>query len=247
MKRVIIVCAVFSFLYTGLAVRTDAEVRVRTRPGGEYVETLVIPGGPPWRQGVWSTRARMSLRRGSAVLNPHGDRMGDLMPSIGEQRRAPHHPLVVWSRFNGTDYDLVYASWRYAWSPISPVTSASLGGDDLDPSVAFSRVGFPVIAWWNRDLEDGHGTVYYSIFGGTGWQAPVKISDDSVGGRNPVIEVGNGTFLIHYTPDDGSGLISYPLSMTDPTTITDDIDPQGTLPTGGGNESDSPRGVKDKS
>ncbi len=244
MKRVILACAVFSFLHTGLAVRTDAEVRVRTRPDGEYVATLIIPGGPPWRQGVWSTRARIGLRRGSAVLNPLGDRFGDLIPTIGEQRRAPHHPLAVWSRFNGTDYDLVYASWRYAWSPISQVTPGSLAGDDLDPSVAFTRAGQAVIAWWNRDLEDGHGAVYYSVFGGTGWLDPVKISNDSVGGRNPMIEVRRDTIVIHYTSDDGSVRISHPLSMIDPTTITDDIDPQGSL---NNNESDSPKGVKDTS
>jgi len=229
MKRDILACAIFSLISTGLAVRTDAEVRVRVRADGEYDSTLIIPGGARWRQGIWSTRARLGLRRESAVLNPLGDRFGDLMPSIGENTGAPFHPLAVWSRFNGNDYDLVFAAWRYGWSAISRVTSESLSGDDLNPNVAFSNAGRPLVAWWNRDLEDGHGTVYYSVFGRRGWVVPIKISADSVGGRQPTIEIGNGTIVIHYMSDDGSEEISYQVTHLDPATITGDIDPQGSL------------------
>ena len=229
MKKVILVCAVFSLLSGGFALQTEAEVRVRTGLDGEYDSTVIIPGGPPWRQGVWSSRSRGGLRRGSAVLNPLGDRFGDLYPSVGEQSQAPHHPWVVWSRFNGNDYDLVYSCWTYAWRSVSRVTSESLGGDDLDASVAFSDADRPWVAWWNRDLEDGHGSVYYSIFAGTGWIDPIKISDDSVGGRHPTITAGAETMLIEYDSDDGLVRMRHELALVDPSTITDDIDPQGTL------------------
>lgn len=243
MKRVIIVCAILSLLCTGLAVETDAEVRVRTRPDGEYESTTVLPGGPPSKLGVWSPRARTSLRRGSAVLNPWGDRFGDLMPTVGEQSQPPHHPWAVWSRFNGSDYDLVYSSWTYAWRAISRVAPGPMSGDDLDPSLAFSGAGQPLVAWWNRDIQDGHGTVYFSAYAGVAWLNPLKISDDSIGGRHPTIEVENGTIIIHYDSDDGSMRLSYQLATLEPATITDDIDPQGSLT----NETlDSPKGVKDK-
>jgi len=231
MKRVITICAVLSFFYAGLAVETDAEVRVRTRPDGEYLATTVVPGGPPWRPGVWSARARLSmgLRGGSAVLNPLGDRFGDLIPTLEERAQPPHHPWAVWSRFNGTDYDLVYSSWTYAWSSIRRVTREILRGDDLNPSLAFTTVGQPLIAWENRDLDDGHGSVYVSLFAAGNWTDPLKISDDSVGGRRPTIEITNDTIVIHYYSDDASRRISHPLVEIDPTTITDDIDPQAGL------------------
>ena len=40
------------------------------------------------------------------------------------------------------------------------------------------------------------------------------------------IEIENGIIVIHYDSDDGSTRISYQLLPLDPTTITDDIDPQ---------------------
>ena len=229
MKRIITICGVFFLLSIGLAVGTRAEVRVRTGADGAYEAITIVPGGPPWKQGIWSGRTRMGLRRGSAVLNPLGDRLGDLIPTIGEGSQAPHHPWAVWSRFNGSDYDLVYSSWTYAWSGISRVTRESLSGDDLDPSLVFSSAGQPLVAWWNRDVEDGHGTVYFSRFLEMGWLDPLQVSDDSIGGRHPVLEIENGAIVIRYDSDDGSMRITYYLVTLDPTTITDDIDPQAGL------------------
>ena len=233
MKRVVIICAVFSLLSTGLAVGTGAEVRVHTSSTGEYERTTIIPGGPPWDPGIWNTRGRSrGLRRGSTVLNPLGDRFGDLVPTITEGSQAPRHPWAVWSRFNGSDYDLVYSSWTYGWSRIKRVTQTPLSGDDLDASMVFSRAGQPLVAWWNRDVVDGHGTVYFSMFLETRWLDPFQISDDSVGGRHPSIEIENGAVVIRYDSDDGLTRMSYQLPMFDPTTITDDIDPQSTFSNG---------------
>jgi len=244
MKRLILVCVVFSLLGAGLATRTDAEVRVRTTPDGEYDSTVIVPGGDPWQQGIWSSRTRGSLRRGSIVLNPQGDRYGDLLPAVGEPSMAPHHPFVVWSRFNGTDYDLVYSSWRYGWSAIEPVSTVTIGGDDLDPNVAFSRAGVPLVAWWNSDLEDGHGTVYYSVYSGSRWVEPVRISHATLGGRYPVFDVRHDIVVINYESDDGLVRLSYELPTFDPTTITDDIDPQGLL--SDGSVSVSGKGLKNR-
>jgi len=225
MRRAILVFAAFLFLSAGLAVQTGAEVRVRVGPTGEYDSTVIIPGGPPWSQGIWSTRTRVSLRRGSAVLNSQGDRYGDLMPAVVDYNHTPYHPWAVWSHFNGRDYDLVFSAWRYGWKEIRPVTH-SLAGDDLDPSLTFTRAGYPVLAWWNQDLQSGEGSVYYAVFAGARWWQPVKISEDSIGGRHPVIEVVGETITIHYDSDDGSVRLSYQVPSSDPTTITDDIDPQ---------------------
>jgi len=234
MKRTIITCAISCLLVFSLAVETQAEVRVHTRVDGEYEEVTIVPGGPPWNQGVWSgSRIRRGLRRGSSVvLNPLGDRFGDRVPIIVESSRAPHHPWAVWSRFNGNDYDLVYSSWAYAWNRISPVTPDSIEGDDLDPSLTFNREARPLLAWWNRDAEDGHGTVFFSMFHDDGWIQPVQISDDILGGRYPSISIEHGRVLISYESDDGSTQITYQFRGFDPTTITDDIDPQTAISEG---------------
>ncbi|NIM01270.1 MAG: hypothetical protein GTN89_10605 [Acidobacteria bacterium] len=231
-------------LFVGLAVQTEAEVRVRTQANGEYEATVIVPGGPPWKLGIWGTRLRVSSRGGDpALLNPHGDSFGDLRPTVAEQSLAPHHPWVVWSRFNGVDYDLVYSSWHYAWAKTSPVTRVRQAGDDLDPSIGFSAYGQPILAWWNRDIEDGSGAVYYSVFTGRGWSEPARISR-SFGGRHPVVDVQGETIMIHYDTDDGSNRLTFIVPFFDPATITDDIDPQTFLSVGGAEI--SAKGAKDK-
>lgn len=227
MKKIIILCATLCMLLTAVAVETGAEVRVRTRADGAYDSISVVPGGPPWKQGIWGGRSRIGLRRGSAVLNPLGDRLGDLIPTVAESSQSPHHPWAVWSRFNGTDYDLVYASWTYAWSRITPVAREGMRGDDLDPSLAFTREGNPMVAWWNRDTEQGTGTVYFSLFAGDGWVDPIRISS----GRHPQIMIEHGALIIRYQADDGTEMM-YTLDRVDPATITDDIDPQTSMSNG---------------
>jgi len=71
--------------------------------------------------------------------------------------------------------------------------------------------------------------VYFSMFVETGWLEPLQISDDSIGGQHPSIGIEDGTIVIRYDSDDGSLRISYQFPLLDPTTITDDIDPQGSL------------------
>jgi hypothetical protein len=245
MKRTIIVCSVAFLILAALAPESGAEVRVHTRADGEYQTVTVVPGGPPWNQGVWSGgRGRLSLRSSSHVLNPMGDRIGDLVPTIVESSREPHHPWAVWSRFNGTDYDLVYSSWDYSWNAISEVSRESLRGDDLNPSLAFDRVGRPLLAWWNRDADDGHGTIYLSMFLESGWSEPVQISNEETGGRYPTIMMERGNIVIEYESDDGSMQMTFQIQSPNPTTITDDIDPQATL-AGGAAEIVKETGGKD--
>jgi len=98
-------------------------------PVGEYdtnklvnVElTQVLYAGPYGAERkVWSARGR-DARFGEA-LNPYGDFNGDLFPTVAESSVAPYAPLVVWSRFNATEYDLAWSTWtRNGWSEISAV------------------------------------------------------------------------------------------------------------------------------
>lgn len=227
MRRIIIVLGLLGMTLVVMPCETDAEVAVRTDASGEYVSTVIIPGGPPWRPGIWGKRMRFGMRRDTTVLNPKGDLLGDMIPSIAEANAAPHHPWVIWSRYNGRDYDLVWSSWQRAWSRIAPVVAGSPAGDDLDADIAFAAAGRAVIAWWNRDAFD-RGTVYFSMFLDNAWMEPVKISIDDFGGRHPRIQIRHrGGIVIHYESDDGSMEMIQPVRLLGhPDTITDDIDPQ---------------------
>ena len=226
MQRAIIISAFLVLAGLGAATGVNAEVAVQTDATGDYVSTVLVPGGPQWNPGIWSPRARAGLRRGSAVLNPLGDRLGDLIPTVAENRVAPNYPWAVWSRFNGRDYDLVWASWDRAWSRVSPVLRGDSPGDDLDPSLAFSENGRPMVAWWTRN-EEGRGTVWFSMFLAEGWMTPVKVSRDLFGGRRPELYAGDGRIEVVYESSEGGLHLSTTLRITEPTTITDDIDPQG--------------------
>ena len=232
MQRVIRIMGICSLLACAVVLATPealAEVSVRTTRGGEYVETVVTPGGPSWNPGIWGIRARASMRRGTAVLNPEGDRMGDLAPEIGEMSTAPHHPWAVWSRYNGQDYDLVWSAWNRSWSPVQSLRAGdtNFAGDDLDPSISFTKRGRPLLAWWNQNPETGRGEVYFSMFLSSQWMTPVRISSDDFGGRRPEVYLNrDGQIEIQYQSDDGAAELTQQVLLYNPGTITDDIDPQ---------------------
>lgn len=225
MQRVIIL-GILGLVLAGGFVETAAEVSVRTDVNGEYVSTVIVPGGAAWSPGIWSGRARGSLRHSGSVLNPLGDRFGDMAPAIVDSNQPPHHPWAVWSRFNGRDYDLVWSSWSRAWQAIAPVIPGNPAGDDLSPELAFTRDGRPLVTWWNRD-SNGRGTVYFSVFLATGWMEPVQVSTPEYGGRFPSIEFTRRSQVeISYESDDGRMRFTQRIMMANPSTITDDIDPQ---------------------
>lgn len=227
MQRALIICGILGLALVGGSVETSAEVSVKTDINGEYVATVIVPGGSHFSPGIWSGRARGGFRGAASVLNPNGDRFGDMIPSVAESNLPPHHPWAVWSRFNGTDYDLVWSSWSQAWQGISPLTQGNPAGDDLNPEIGFTRDGRPVVTWWNRSAEDGRGTVYFSLFHSGGWMEPIRVSSDKFGGRSPEIRHNRrGQLEVSYTADDGSRTFSHRILVTSPNTITDDIDPQ---------------------
>ena len=135
-----------------------AEVRARTDRNGYYQATQVV--GARWKpiQRVWSLVARSS---GTNALNVEGDRNGDLWPAIRESSVAPHHPWVVWSRFNGDGYDLAWSRWHGGWQPVTWLAGRS-AGDDLDPDVAFNGAGRPFVVWWRTGRKGG--SVYVSTY-----------------------------------------------------------------------------------
>ena len=204
------------------AVDARAEVSAQTDRVGNYLVTRVIPTGDTVSSGVWTPR--QGILRQVFVLNPDGDLNGDLAPLVSENTTAPYLPLVVWSRFNGVDYDLAWARWeKQLWSPIQWVEPATTEGSDLDPAIDFSIDGRPHMVWW-RD-SDGGGSVYLSSMLEGEWSSPMLVSDPGIDSRFPMIEVDrrNRLNIKYVTPGGG---VTRQILLSQDSTITDDINPQ---------------------
>jgi hypothetical protein len=222
LRRVTVAVLVIAAL--GFATEVLAEVSAEVDAFGNYVRTVVLSNASVKNIKIWSvSRARPQM----FPLNPSGDLNGDLWPTIAENPYNLRHPWVLWSRFNGVDYDLVWSRWFHGgWSPIEWVQSSSGSGDDIDPSVAFSSEGRPHGSWWR--LDENAGSVYYSMFLSTQWMDPILVSDPGVDSRDPVVTVlPDGRIQIEFSTPDGRVLRIIVINRSQ--TITDDIDPFSTL------------------
>jgi hypothetical protein len=210
----------------GLSYPASAEIRVFTDRHGNYLTTRVLSGGK--RANYWSP-----VRRGNMVrsLNVYGDDNGDLFPTVRENEVAPHHPWVVWSRYNEAQYDLAWSRWTQSgWDPIRWLDPTNqIPGDNLDADLDFDFDGRPYVAWWRN--ERGTGRIYISVFLLTNWMQPFAVSEPGVDGRYPTIQlVENDELVVHYmTPD---GLVEHSVLFDLPITITDDINPLDFVQTG---------------
>ena len=206
-------------LGSGLAVH--AEVSVRVGPHGKYSGTQILTQGNRGEPILWGLKQRAS--RNFRALNPRGDVNGDLWPIIAEPYAAPYHPWVVWSRFTGTDYDLVWSRWTdNGWNPTRAVEFDDEVGDDLDPDMVFNDEGMPFLVW-SRE-EDGVASVQFSAFLLNTWMPAFEISDPDVDSRYPVIteRFHNG---IQVEFDTSEGKVRKWVMFSRPVTITDDINP----------------------
>jgi hypothetical protein len=205
----------------GSVLTVHAEVSVRTDPEGNYSATQILTTGSRGEPVVWGLHQRSS--RNFHALNPRGDAAGDLWPVVLESEVSPHHPWVVWSRFNGTDFDLIWSRWtREGWQQPSPVEAAPAAGNDLDADLVFNGEGRPYLVW-SRDV-DGVTTIQFSAFLLSTWMPAFQISDPGVDSRYPVIvERFNDGIRIEF--DTPEGTASKWIMFSRPVTITDDINP----------------------
>ncbi len=220
-----LICTMICLLVLGLCCEARAEVSARTDRRGNYVTTQVVPVGPSGERHVWSVRAR--AYRMNSALNPSGDANGDLWPTIAESPSDPHHPLVVWSRFNGENYDLAYSRWREGgWEPVKWLTDQKIAGDDLDAEVVFDPSGRPYVVWWTE--SDAPAQVHLSFYIAGSWLPALLISDSEVDSRHPSVEVEqDGKLKVVY--DTPQGAVTQFVVLGSPDTITDDINPQSCI------------------
>lgn len=169
---------------------------------------------------VWSTSVVSSNRR---ALNPNGDRLGDLAPSVVENGARSNWPVAVWSHPSGGDYDLVYSGWNgTSWSPMRYV-QADNSQNDLEPRLAFNSYGEIYLVWWSED--SGIGTVYFSYFTGERWSPPTRVSRQETDSRrgNMILVSDN---LVRITYETFRGTETRDVIFARGDTITDDIDPK---------------------
>lgn len=220
MRRVLFAAA-SALLTITLCGQSRAEIRAITDRTGHYRETRILTGDTRRGVGVWSPVGSVVH---SGTLNPAGDAQGDLWPMIAEPVNHPHYAWVVWSRLNGSEYDLVWARWTaQGWQEVLWLQpTADLQGDDLDADVTFDVVSRPYVVWWRN--ERGTGRVYLSVFLQSEWMAPYAVSEPGTDSRFPEIEIlSSGVIQVNYdTPD---GRVQQNVFFDLPVTITDDIDP----------------------
>lgn len=173
------------------------------------------------RDSVGDTTSRGDAGRS---LHAFGNRNGDVFPIIRDNRVAPHHPWVVWSRFNQVQYDLAWSRWTgTAWEPVRWLDPRQQTiGDSLDADLSFDDSGRPYVAWW-RD-EGGTGRIYFSLFLKSNWMQSMAVSVEGTDSRYPTIEaVGSDRMVVRYETDTGT--VEQTVYFIPPVTITDDINP----------------------
>src|SRR5262245_60683746 len=122
-----------------------AEVSAELDAFGSYVRTVVETGASVRNPRIWAVSR---FRIGHVALNSRGDKAGDLFPAVAEDASHQRWPWVVWSHFNGQDYDLVWSRWDgRGWSPTTAVVPGIDRSDAVDPAVAVSADGRPCAVW----------------------------------------------------------------------------------------------------
>lgn len=209
----------------GLEGPARAEVAAEVDVQGNYVRTVVFSNSSVRNARVWGgPKEKIGFRN----LNPTGDDNGDLWPLIVDQTAGERKPWVLWSRFNGADFDLAWStfqagSWReVSWLEAAPASA----GDDLDPDAAFDADGRPHVVWWRN--EGGIGRVYLSVFLVTRWMPAFLVSDLSIDSLHPSVTIRpDGKIEVAF--DTPGGRVVRVVAFGRPSTITDDVTPFGRM------------------
>ncbi|MFQ5878104.1 MAG: hypothetical protein ACE5JH_10530 [Acidobacteriota bacterium] len=178
-----------------------AEVSVVLDPqDGSVRKVLFLRGGGRDAGTIWKqVRAGVPLE---LMLNPLGDTLGDLAPTI---RTDPVSgaPWVVWPANAGNLKQIVVSRWEgNGWSARQPIVANPdpVPRDELHPGLAFDAAGVPIVVW---ERDERVGRILFSIWVGGLWTPPLQLSDDGVDSRRPMIAVEDGTAFISFVTPSG--------------------------------------------
>lgn len=218
-RNALIVAA--TLLAAGSAVYAEVAAEVDTT--GRYVRTLILSRMTIDKVSIWAAMPR----DGYVALNPYGDLSQDLWPVLIEDPANGNRPWVVWSRFNGGDYDLAWSRWTDGgWEGVRWLQETHLSGNDVDPDIALGKENRPYVAWWSD--RGGIGQVYFSVYLDTRWMDAFLVSDAGVDSRYPSIATNpDGSITVDF--DTPAGPQSRTLLLNEGVSINDDADPVGTF------------------
>lgn len=193
------------------------EVSAKLDDAGNYVGMVYRIG---MSARVWACPAPTLNRK---PLNPTGDLLGDLAPTIVEDNAHARWPFAVWAHPNGSDYDLVFSRWTgRAWTPMAFVDQDN-AVNDLDPRLVMSSTGHPYMVWYRAEATGG--AIYFSMFLQTRWISPIRLSTVGVDSSQPDLTLPSDWRIVvtFMTP---SGMQTRAITIQSIDSITDDIDPK---------------------
>ncbi|HEX4823162.1 MAG TPA: hypothetical protein VFV19_02505 [Candidatus Polarisedimenticolaceae bacterium] len=197
-----------------------AEVSAELDAFGGYVRTVIEANASVRNPRIWTVS---HLRMGRVALNTRGDRSGDLYPAVAEDTAHQRWPWVVWSHFNGLDFDLVWSRWEgRGWSQVKAVVPGIDRSDAVDPAIAISAGGRPYVVWLSRGA--GAATVQMSMFLVSVWSPPMVISDPGDDAMSPQIAwLSDGRIQVDY--DTIGAHVTKTITFASTSTVTDDLNP----------------------
>ncbi|NOR16075.1 MAG: hypothetical protein GQ544_10235 [Candidatus Aminicenantes bacterium] len=93
------------------------------------------------------------------------------------------YPAVVWSEFNGADYDVFYAAWEgRTWTPTEKI-SRNKNCADAQPSLIFYMDVLPAVAWTHSRMDGT--TVLFSYKERNNWQNPISLTSELCQNHSP--------------------------------------------------------------
>jgi len=217
-----------------------AEVSVVTDGRGRVKRVVVMTKGADG--AIWGqVRSRVPLE---AMLNPLGDTLGDLAPTLAIHPKSGQ-PWAIWPRNEGNQKRLVVSYWTgKAWSAPQPIVAPDLyGSDQVEPRLVFDGAGTPYVIF--TESARPSRIRFVTVAKGT-WTPALSLSDEKIDSRSPLAALtGDGTGLnIRWTTPAGETTRTLPTAVLveSATNLMDSPIPPGstTSPGAGDTTGDEP-------
>jgi hypothetical protein len=133
-------------------------------------------------------------------LSPLGEDASDPQVAMGDRGTA----VVVWRRWDGTNYRVEASSRGENGKWSAPVTLSRAGEDAWDPRVAMGPHGMAVVVWRRTDGTSHQVQAVTRVAYGP-WSSPVMLSTAGGDAWDPQVAIGSdGTATVVWSRSDGS-------------------------------------------
>jgi hypothetical protein len=180
------------------------------------------------------------------MLNPLGDNLGDLPPSIAINPKSGN-PWVVWSRNVGNQKRLAFSTWDgKGWTaPVLIAKPDLLGSDQVEPRLLFDTASVPYLLF--TEAASPARVMFMTVSGGV-WTPALGLSEKTVDSRHPTAALQGSDLKVTFATPSGSVQQVVPTAtlMESATSLMDSPIPPGALPKppdAGGSGSEPPSDV----